>query len=141
MANLGGFNHLLEMRAAIRTAVGKTIAKGAFDIQARAASGAPVATGFLKSSIYVELHNRSTYAEGVAAAPPGASLLPEIPRAEDDLTAYVAVGASYGIYVELGTKNAPAQPYLIPAADAVRPSVVAALDKLEDALAGLGLVI
>jgi HK97 gp10 family phage protein len=141
MAGLMGFNKLLETRAAIRAATSKAIHKAAFDIQARAASNAPVATGFLKSSIYVELHSRSTYAEGVAAAPPGASLLPELPRAEDDLTAYVAVGANYGIFVEFGTINAAAQPYLIPAADAVRPSLQAALDKLEETLVGLGLAI
>lgn len=133
----GGIEKLAAARAAINTAVARTVKKAAFDCEARAKANAPVATGFLKSSIYVELHDSSDY--GDAGEPPtGAEVLPEIARAEDERTAYVAVGANYGAFVELGTVHMAAQPYLTPALEAVRPGFLAAMEKLEEQMRALG---
>lgn len=135
----GGFNRLEEARLAIEKAVSQSIRKAAFDCEGRAKANAPVQTGFLKSSIYVETHDSSDY--DASAEPPGdAEMLPEIPRAENDHTAYVAVGASYGIYVEMGTVHMAAQPYLTPAMEAVRPGFTAAMEKLEAQMRALGFI-
>lgn len=137
MPSLGGyevvFNRFPELEGAIREAASKAVRKAAFDIQAAAQAQAPVLTGFLKSSIYTVTHNESGYGEIQGDGP----LLPEVDKPPDDQTAYVAVGAEYGIYVELGTSKMAAQPYLLPAADFVRPAFIMAMEHLEDYLKGL----
>lgn len=80
--------------AEIEEMVGVLLAKLAHDIEAWAKHFAPVDTGFLKGSIHAE--------------------------EESAVSWVVAVGAEYGAYVELGTVNMGAQPYLLPAVDAVR---------------------
>lgn len=132
------FNHLEAAKEAINQAISKAVRKAAFDVEGQAKVRAAVDTGFMKSSIYAEMHDSSDYG-GAGEPPAGAELLAEIPRAEDDHTAYVAVGASYGIYVEFGTVHMAAQPFMTPAADAVQPSFVAAMEKLEGALTALGI--
>lgn len=131
-----GIAQLAAARAAVLKAVANTITKATLDCEGQAKALAPVNTGFLKSSIYSELHDRSTY--GNADTPPsGATVFEEIPRPKDPYTGMVAVGASYGAYVELGTVHMAAQPYLGPALDAVRPSFNAAMERLEVQLMGL----
>jgi len=71
----------------------KLIRSAALKIEAQAKIAAPVDTGFLQNSI------QSSF--------------------PDELTGVVSVGAEYGIYVELGTSRAPAQPFLLPAAEQV----------------------
>lgn len=131
------FSRLVEAQAAIHHAAAQAIKKAAFDVEARAKMAAAVDTGFMKSSVYSELHDSSTYGQAIEP-PAGAELLPEIPRAENDTTAYVAVGASYAVYVETGTVHMAAQPFLGPAADAVQASLTQVLSKLEDQMRGLG---
>ena len=134
-----GIQRFEEARLAIHKAIAQTIKKAALDCEGRAKANAPVATGFLKSSIYTELRDSSDY--GNADAPPsGAELLQEIARPPDDHTAYVAVGASYGVYVEMGTVHMAAQPYLGPALDAVKPGFDAAMEKLEAQMRAWGFV-
>ncbi len=131
---MGNFNHFPQLRDALRAASGRFVKKAAFDIQAEAATRAPVATGFLKNSIYVVTSDSSTYgAQGTAAA-----MLPEVPAPDTDTEAIIAIGAPYGIYVEYGTVRMAAQPYLVPAAEAVRPSFEAAMRRLEAAMASAG---
>lgn len=126
------FNHLPEMPALINRAIREAVAKAAYDIQAHAAANAPVDTGMLKSSVYVVLYDKSTYGEGVSGDP--ANLLPEVDRPANDMTAFIAVGATYGLYVEFGTAHGPAQPYLIPALEFVAPQFEKALSRLEERL-------
>lgn len=133
------FNHLTAARVALLAAVDEVIRKGAYDIEAQAKMGAAVDTGFMRSSVYVELHDISDYAQNWASVPTGEIPLSEIPRAEDAHTAYVAVAASYAIYVELGTSKMAAQPFLRPAFDNVMPTVNAALEKIETRMIALGL--
>lgn len=99
-----------DLSAMVRTA--------ALKIEQQAKLAAPVDTGLLRNSIYTVTYGQSGRPQADAAAQAvrkGSNLGPE-PAADNDLTAIVAVGAEYGIYVELGTVRSPAQPYLLPAA-------------------------
>lgn len=89
-----------EMRPKAALAVQKT----ASDLEGHAKQNAPVDTGYLQGSIQ---------AEQVA-----------------ELTSVVNVGAEYGVYVEFGTSRMAAQPYLVPAAETVRPAFIAAMKQL-----------
>lgn len=125
-----GFNHFGEAGDALHEAMAQVIKKAAFDIQANAQAGAPVDTGFLKSSIYTVTSDSSTY--GQADTPPGdSSLLPPVEPPPDDLTAFIGVGANYGIYQEFGTRFMPPQPYLAPAVEQERPAFEAAAGAIE----------
>jgi len=82
------------------------VRKAAFDIEGRAKDAAPVDTGNLRNSIRTEV-------------------------AADGLSAVVGTHVEYAIYQEYGTYKMAAHPYMRPAADAVRPSFIKAV---EDAL-------
>lgn len=125
------FDQLPEMGPILRKAVGEIVRKTAFDIQAEAQTMAPIKSGFLKSSIYVVTNRESSYGQGLVAQPSDDALLPEVERPASDLEAVVAVGANYGVYVELGTVNQSAQPYMTPAAGFVEPQFHAALATIE----------
>lgn len=129
------FNRMGEMPALLRRAMEQTIVKTCMDIQAHAMANAPVDTGMLKSSIYTVTHRGSSYGDGVVDE---SKLLPEVESPPNALTAYVVVGASYGIYVEYGTEHGPAQPYLTPAAEFVRPQFERAAAGLERRMRELG---
>lgn len=139
----GGFevvyDHLPELTEELERLVSEAVRKAAFDIQAHAQAQVKVVTGFLKSSIYTVAKGGTTYtyadaSSAAAAINPDAELLPEVEAPSDDTTAYVAVGADYGLYVEMGTSKMAAQPYLIPAAEFVRPVFLARMAELETAL-------
>lgn len=137
---LSGWNLLPRVPGSLDTAVSRAVRKAAFDIQGMAMAMAPVDTGFLKNSIYVVTHDASTYERADLRASgknSDAEMLPEIDEPPNDRTAYVAVGADYGLYVEFGTANAPAQPYLLPAAEFVKPQYLKALSGLEGVLLSL----
>ena len=136
------YNHLPELGAALEKVVDKMVREAAFNIQARAAAslefGHGLRTGFLKSSIYTVTDQGSTYGQDLVGDGP---LLPEVEKPkEDEHTAYIAVGAEYGVFVEMGTSKMAAIPYLVPAADIERPVFIALMSKLEEHLrtAGLG---
>ena len=130
---MAGFNRFPELAAQFGPILSQVVRKTALDLQAQAATAAPVDTGFLRNSIYMVASDGSTY--GGTGSPPGDSyLMQEVAAPDDQYTAYVAVGANYGAYVELGTRHMPAQPYFYPAVDAVAPSFEAALGSLEGQL-------
>jgi HK97 gp10 family phage protein len=131
MADEIEFNHFPQLMEAIHQAANKAVRKAAFDIAAHEQDNAPVQSGFLKSSIYSEFADSSTYGQGVQGE---GELLPEIDKAEDDTTAYVAVGAEYGVYVNYGTSKMTARPFVEPAVEAVRPGFESAMAKLEEKL-------
>jgi HK97 gp10 family phage protein len=112
------YNLLPQLANALHEAVADVVARTAKEIAAEAAANAPVATGFLASSPYVVTASESTYGQGVVGGGKDTTLLPEVDKPPDDLTAYMAIGASYGAYVEYGTHVAPAQPYVTPAVEA-----------------------
>ncbi len=127
----GEFNIFPELMAAMDKAAAQLVKKAAFDIQAKASknNGWQHPTGFLDSSIYVVTKDSSSYGSDVSGA---GELLPEVEPPTTVTEAYVAVGASYGIFQELGTRSIPPHPYLTPAAEAVRPSFVESMSRLED---------
>lgn len=156
------FNHFNAIADALEPALSKVVRKTAFDIQAKAAASAPTDTGFLRNSIYVTGTGFNTYGRGVQRVKPlstkghisrrrlqnfvkrrerqraqEAMLLAEVPPPPDPTSAYVAVGASYGAYVEFGTTRQAAKPYFYPAVTAVKPGFDAAIAaiqaKLEEA--------
>ena len=152
------FNHFNQIADALPEVLGQVVRKTAFDVQAGAARRAPVDTGFLRNSIYVTTYGESTYGETlrkrttVSSKPTksgrprklsrkqrillvkSADLLDEVEMPGDDMTAYVAVGAAYGIYVEFGTRYMPAKPYFYPAVEHARAGFESALSRIEDKL-------
>lgn len=130
----GSFNHFPQIIETFGRAASAIVRKAAFDVQATAQGKAPVATGFLKSSIYTVTTESSSYGQGVVGGGAGSSLLPSVETPSDATTAFIAVGANYGVYLEFGTSRMAARPYMTPAADEVAPSFVAAWERLEEYL-------
>lgn len=121
------FNHFANIADALPKACSQVVRKGALDIQAQAASRAAVDTGFLRNSVYTVTAQGSSYHGGD-------KMLPEVAGPPDDQSAYAAVGAEYGAYVNYGTRFMPAQPFWEPAIDAVRPGFEAAVAAIQEKL-------
>jgi HK97 gp10 family phage protein len=83
------------------------ISKASLDIEAWAKKAVPVDTGALKNSIQA---------------------MPTSYDMQGNIQGGVYAGMHYAGYVEFGTVHTPAQPYLIPAAERVIPSLQKALD-------------
>lgn len=81
----------------------------AFACEALAKSIAPIDTGFLRSSIQAQAENKTSW--------------------------IVAVGAEYGINVEMGTTRQAAQPYMTPAAENVRPQFLGQMQRVAEEVA------
>lgn len=132
------FNHFEQIGDKLHKAMSQVVRKAAFDVQAAAVAAAPVDTGFLRNSIYTITIGASgkRAGQGVSSRRKRgqAAMFPEIAPPPDDLTAYVVVGATYGIYVEFGTRHMAPQPYFYPAFDQVRGSFEDALARIEEAL-------
>ena len=98
----------------------------AFEVEARAKLKAPVDTGALRASIY-------THVDGEAADPPSIDgdaprvALPDPPAN----TAHVGPSVDYGLYVELGTSDMVAQPYLTPAVREVEANLRSYMDDFQ----------
>src|SRR5579859_141775 len=128
----GDYNHLPQAVEALHKAIVEAIAQAAHDVEEEAKARAAVRTGYMRDHIYRVTHEGSDYQSG-------ADVLPEVEKPSDDTTAYVAAGASYSIYVEMGTSRAHAQPFLLPAADAVRGHIANDVGaRIKDALEHLG---
>ena len=123
------YDLLPEIAAKIEEVAAKVVRKTAFDIQAAAQANAPVDTGFLKNSIYVVTRDTSTYGQ-VQSPEADQTLLEQVEAPHEQTTAIVAVAANYGAYVEYGTVHGPAQPYLTPAVEKIKPEFDRALDKI-----------
>jgi HK97 gp10 family phage protein len=97
-------SRLPQLEAQLLAKAAQGVQKAASDVEAHAKGRAPVDTGNLKSSI--------------EATSTGA------------LSAQVNAGAEYGIYQEYGTYKMSAQPFMVPAAEAVRPMFIAYMSRL-----------
>lgn len=93
-------NRVPAVTALIRGRIGVAVRKAAFDIEAQAKSRAAVDTGNMRNSI--NANGRDTDYR-------------------------VDSPADYSIYQEFGTRNMAAHPFLIPAAEYVKPALIAAL--------------
>ena len=124
------FNYFPQIITQLHTAASQAVEQTAHDMEARAKAAAPVKSGNMRDSIYSLTSNGSTY-NGA-----GHDALPEVDRPTDDQTAFVAVAASYGQDVEMGTHRMGPHPFLIPAAEAARSGFQSAMEHLEDALKG-----
>lgn len=91
-------------RAGVRAAVQKAVT----DVEAQAKTRAAVDTGAMRNSIHGSMIG--------------------------DAEGQVTVGVDYAVFNEYGTVHMPAQPFMHPAAEAVRPSFEAAI---KQAIAGL----
>src|SRR5690348_3454081 len=130
---MAGFSRFAEIGEEMHTAFSQVVRRTAVQIQSVATANAPMDTGFLRNSIYTVTSEGSEY--GQAGTPPeDAYLLPEIAKVEDDLEAYVAVGANYGVYLETGTRHMAPRPYFFPAVETVKPMFEAALGAIESQL-------
>lgn len=95
-------NNLGRIAANLRPLASQVVRKAAADVEAHAKTLVPVDTGALKASIQTEQTG--------------------------DMSAAVTAGMEYAAVVEYGSaRGSPAQPYMTPAADAVRPGYVAAI--------------
>lgn len=103
-------NNLGRIAVNLRPQASQVVRKAAFDVEAHAKTLVPVDTGALKASIQTEQTG--------------------------DMSAAVTAGMEYAPYVEYGTSHGPAQPYMTPAADAVRPGYMAAVKQLVERSGG-----
>ena len=95
---------LTKANAGAQLKAGQVVRKAGADVERIAKQRAPVDTGHLRNSIGTTTHSPTSVEVGPTA--------------------------SYGIYLELGTYKMAAQPYMGPAADAVEPLFVAAIEQL-----------
>ncbi len=131
---LSSFNHWGRIAAALHPAGAEVVKETAFDCQdaiaAQISANGQIDTGFMYSSVYNRTADGSTY--GQTQTPPGDSyLLPEVEAPPDDLTAYFAVAANYGIFQNYGTRYLPARPFFEPGVERVRPEFDAKVASLE----------
>ena len=83
------------------------VSKAAHDVEAHAKMVVPVDTGNLRNSIQTKLE-------------------------AGGFRGIVATNVEYSIYVEYGTRRMGAQPYMVPAAEAVRPQFIEAMKKIAE---------
>jgi len=115
-----GANLLDGLAATLADRANLAVGDIARDVRDLAEATAARLTGSMAASIYVTTHDGSDYGERTAEAMAlnsKAVMLEEV-TPDGPNEAVVGVAASHGIYVEYGTRYAPAQPFLTPAADA-----------------------
>ncbi len=106
------FNNLPKLSKELHDAASRVVRKTALDVLDHAQSTVPVDTGNLKNS----LQPGST--DNVFEMEPGS------------LEAVVGTAVLYAAYVEFGTVKMAAQPYLIPAAESMKPVLIGAMQHL-----------
>lgn len=110
-------------------AVKTTAFKLQVNIKAQIQANGQIDTGFMFDSVYTVTSDGSTYIGGEHS-------LPEVEAPPDDKTAYVAVGALYGVYQNYGTRYLPPRPFFEPAIDATEPEFGVTLSSAESYLGG-----
>ena len=122
----GDFNHIPQVMAAVHTGMVKAVAETTHAVRDEAKQHAAVDTGYMRDHVYAVTSEGSDYQGGALS-------LPEAPKPSSDLEGVAASGASYSLFVELGTSRMAAQPFMTPAAESVRGKVAgivkAALDR------------
>jgi hypothetical protein len=131
------FNNWQKVADSIRPAGKLVIKKTAFDgeaqVKAQITANDQVATGFMRSSVYVVLSDQSTYKGGQDA-------LAQVARPTNELEAIIAVAAYYAIIQEFGSIYQPGRPFFKPSMERVRASFDKAMllpkQKMEEAAKG-----
>ena len=98
------FDRCVELSQVLQQRAALAVRKAAADIEATAKTLVAVDTGFLKSSI--------------------------LTTPVDEHTIDVGPHTDYAIYQEFGTRFQYPHPYMGPAADAVRPAFIAAMEQI-----------
>ena len=98
------FNRIPELTSSMRAAAEREVLRSAYEIEAEAKRRVPVDTGALRNSI-------QTWRSG-------------------SLRASVAPHMEYAAFVEFGTRKQRARPYMVPAAEYVRPKFVEAMRRI-----------
>ncbi len=117
MIGVTGFNHWGEIAARFPLELHKVVVQVTEFVGKTAYDNAPRRTGWMASTIYTSTSEGSTYGQTNGPAPGDAYLLPEGPEVSDPFTGYAACAASYGPFVNYGTRFQPAQPFWEPAID------------------------
>lgn len=106
------FSHQLqESTQQVRRRASQIVRATGARVERDAKAGAPVDTGYLRSSI-----TTSNTGGG------------------DTTSAEVSVGANYGIYQEFGTSRMAPHPFLIPAFDRNKPAFLQAMERLANGI-------
>ncbi len=134
MIGVTGYNHWGEIAAKFPLELHKVVVQVTEFVGKTAYDACPKDTGFLASSIYTSTSEGSTYGQTNGPAPGDAYLLPEGPEVSDPFTGYAACAASYGPFVNYGTRFMAAQPFWEPAIDEGRVRLDAALSVFESFL-------
>src|SRR6266568_1444388 len=125
------FNHFPLLASQIKPACKRVVRETAKDIQDMAVANAPDDTHWLESSIYRATDQGVKYSgakfSGTGYQLQSKEMFPPV-LPDDDTSATVGVGATYGIYVEMGTRYMPAQPYFYPAVEWAFAHFMHALD-------------
>jgi hypothetical protein len=138
-------NTIGKLAALIAQRMPDIVDQAAVDLQTRASQFAPVDTGALRNSIYVNNGNASDYGQRVSIASglnPDMTPLPMIdPQfvipvstspGPNSYVTVVGVAAEYGLFQELGTRNNRAQPFMFPAALGVAGDFELAMSHIAD---------
>jgi HK97 gp10 family phage protein len=128
----------------IKAAAEQIVRNSAQNISDRAKQTAPVDTGALRQSIYLNDGDASTYATSVSVARqlnPDAQIVNEVDPefaislshgGSSGYTVVVGAGVNYAIYQEYGTRHMRAQPFMIPSAESERGNFEDAMKHVAD---------
>jgi HK97 gp10 family phage protein len=128
------YNHFKEYAKQMHKAASDIVYETALDINNETKKRSPYITGNLRRSVYFKTKRGSSYGEAHIENPRrrNATMFPEIPFPVDDLTAYVAVAASYAFFVEYGTRKQAAQPFFTPAVAANKAKCISKLERIHE---------
>ncbi len=128
---MADFNRFAELAKKLHEAVKQEVKETAAMVKQAEQDYAAVASGFMRSAIYVKTQEASGYGQGLVGS---GNLDPEIPPPPKDTMAYVVAGADYSIFVNHGSVHGPAQPFMEPGAEQIRPQWEARMSNLESKL-------
>lgn len=131
MAAIKSFNNWDKVAQSIRPAekavIRKTALDGVANVKAMIVANDQIDTGFMLNSVYFVTSGQSTYRGGDKA-------LPQVAKPGSELEAWVAVGAEYAIYQEMGTAYMPGHPFFKPGMERTRQGFHAAMQLIKQAM-------